>query len=50
MEYEQYSYKFIENSVKNNIEVEEVPEKKLPTHSNVRGSEYFNKQVKFKIK
>ncbi len=50
MEYEQYNYKFIENIVKNNIEIEEVPDKKLPTHSNVRGNEYFNKQVKFKIK
>lgn len=45
MEYEQYSYKFIENIVKNNIETEKLPDKKLPIHSNVRGGEYF-KQLK----
>ena len=44
IEYEKYSYKFIENIIKNNATEDAVIEKKLPTHSNVRGIEYF-KQI-----
>jgi len=41
LEYERYSYKFIENVIKNNREQEVTPDKKLPVHSNIRGGEHF---------
>lgn len=49
IEYENYSYKFIDNLLKNNMADHQEPpnSKKLPRHGNVRGAEYFQKTPNF---
>ena len=51
LEFERYSYKFVENVLKNNVEQQTVSDKKLPTHRNIRGGDHFEQlSLIFKIK
>lgn len=49
IEHENYSYKFIDNLLKNNMtgHQESPSPKKLPKHGNVRGAEYFQQTFNF---
>ncbi len=51
IEHQNYSYRFVQNIIKNKMTetVEEKPGKPLPEHNNIRGKEYYNNQLPFKI-
>lgn len=51
IEYQNYSYGFVHNIIKNKMTdaTEEKKNKALPGHNNIRGREYYNKQLPFKF-
>lgn len=51
IEYQNYSYRFVQNIIKNKMTgaTEEMPDKALPKHNNIRGREYYNNQLSFKF-
>lgn len=52
IKHEIYNYRFMQNIIKNNMtEYNEIPLKQeLPKHENIRGKEYYNKQLSLKFK
>jgi transposase len=53
IEYQNYSYKFMLNLLQNRIieqAEESITEKNLPKHKNLRGKQYYQQQIPFKIK
>ncbi len=49
VEHKNYSYSFIQNIIKNRMTEYDgtVPDQVLPEHKNIRGKEYYDKQLTF---